>query len=272
MRVGGELRARRPSLPAPWPPPRRFPAATRRSVARRSASPGRSAWCSRSSAASPRWRTSSMIAATAASTSASVSRLAASSAANAASNPSSRVSSRAPCQPAPSGASALRGHRAQRSIQSPTSSGRVLSAGAVDDQARGDVGDMLDLDEAVGAQAWSPVCTRSTMCRHSPMIGASSIAPCRLMTLGLDAARGEMPARDLGIFGGDADMAPASRVVACRPIPWARRPSSGNGRYRGRAAHRFPDSRIPSARRCRRRRSAPRRRRQRSRRRSCARG
>ena len=60
--------------------------------------------------------------------------------------------------------------------------------------------------------------TRSTMRRQRPRLGASSIAPDELDAFGLDAARGEMPARDLGIFGGDAHMAPAPRIVAARHL------------------------------------------------------
>ena len=40
----------------------------------------------------------------------------------------------------------------------------------------------------------------------------------QLDAFGLDAARGEMAAGDVGIFGGDADMAPARRVVAAGEI------------------------------------------------------
>ena len=57
---------------------------------------------------------------------------------------------------------------------------------------------------------------------------------------------------------------PAHRPARPRPC--------GNARYRGRAARRSRNSRIPSARRCRRPRAGRRRRRRRSRRRSCAPG
>ena len=49
--------------------------------------------------------------------------------------------------------------------------------------------------------------------RQSPMLGASSIAPLQLDAFRLDAARGEMAARDLRILGGDAHMAPAPGIV-----------------------------------------------------------
>ena len=51
-----------------------------------------------------------------------------------------------------------------------------------------------------------------------PSDGASSIAPVELDAFGLHAARGEVAARDLGIFGGDADVAPAPRIVAARHL------------------------------------------------------
>ena len=106
------------------------------------------------------------------------------------------------------------------------------------------------------------------MRRHRPSAGASSIAPFSLMHSACTPRAAKWRRVMLGILGGDADVAPARRIVARRPAPPARPPTGGSGRCRGRPARRSPDSRIPSARRCRRRRSAPRRRRRRWRRRS----
>src|SRR5690242_18679958 len=92
-------------------------------------------------AASPRVRTSSMIAATAASTSASTSRFSATSVAKDAAKPGARLSS-------------LRGIGRLAEALDPAAHllGARLQGGAVDDEARGDVGDVLDLDEAVRLQ------------------------------------------------------------------------------------------------------------------------
>ena len=48
------------------------------------------------------------------------------------------------------------------------------------------------------------------------MLGASSIAPLSLMHSACTPRAREMAARDLGIFGRDAHMAPARRIVALR--------------------------------------------------------
>ena len=47
-----------------------------------------------------------------------------------------------------------------------------------------------------------------------PKTGRELDRTVELDAFGLDAARGEMTPRDLGIFGGDLDMAPARRIVA----------------------------------------------------------
>ena len=58
--------------------------------------------------------------------------------------------------------------------------GAGLEGGAVDDQARGDVGDMLDLDQPVRPERRAGR-TRSTMRGQRPKAGASSIAPFSFM-------------------------------------------------------------------------------------------
>src|SRR5579863_1531575 len=92
-------------------------------------------------AASPRARTSAMIAATAASTSAWVSRLAFNSAWNCASNAGVRVSS-----------SSGIGRLAEFVDPVADLLRPGLERGAVHHQARGDIGNVLDLDEAIGAE------------------------------------------------------------------------------------------------------------------------
>src|SRR5512146_2176172 len=92
-------------------------------------------------AASPRARTSSMIAATAASTSASSSRFAATSAAKRSAKSAARLSS-------------LSGTGGLAEAVDPAAHllGARLQRGAIDNEARGHVGDVLDLDEAVRLQ------------------------------------------------------------------------------------------------------------------------
>src|SRR6185437_12404547 len=92
-------------------------------------------------AASPRASTSARMTATASSTAASVSRCAARSAAKSCAKPGSDVAS-------------LRGigDLAEALDPAPDLLRARLQRGAVDDEAGGDVGDVLDLDEAVGAQ------------------------------------------------------------------------------------------------------------------------
>src|SRR5258708_6584297 len=111
------------------------------------------------SAASPRLANSSMIAATVASTSAALSRFAASSASKAVSNPASRVlrmigiglqsSSRRCCGVRPAPAGTL--DRGAEPLDPAADLFRPrFQCRAVDDQPRGDVRDMLDLDQPIG--------------------------------------------------------------------------------------------------------------------------
>ncbi len=64
----------------------------------------------------------------------------------------------------------------------------------------------------------APVWTRSTMCRHRPEARRQLDRAVELDALGLDAARGEMAAGDLGIFGRDPDVARPRVVLARDPI------------------------------------------------------
>src|SRR5580658_4499795 len=153
-------------------------------------------------AASPCARTAARISATAASTSSSTSRLAASRREKSAAKPGALASS-------------LSG--IGRLAEALDPAGDFLGAGlerdAIDDEARGDVGDALDLDEAVGAQRRSRLDEVDDLAAQADarreLHGAIELDALRL-----DAARREMPARDLRVLGGDAQLAPARRVVA----------------------------------------------------------
>src|SRR6516225_9363865 len=96
-------------------------------------------------ARSPRSLTAEMIRPTARSTTAADSRLAASRRAKARSNPGRRASSL-------SGTSQLLGRDAEALDPAPDLLGPRLERRAVDDEARGDLGDALDLDQSVRPQ------------------------------------------------------------------------------------------------------------------------
>src|SRR5579872_973352 len=87
-----------------------------------------------------------------------------------------------------------------------------LERDPVDDEARRHVGDVLDLDQAVFAQGLTRGDQIDDAARQ-PHRRRKLHRAVELDAFGLDAAAGEMPARDLGIFGGDAHRAPASRIV-----------------------------------------------------------
>ncbi len=123
------------------------------------------------SAASPRARTSAMIAATARSTCSVVSRASASSASKAARE--AGIGGREPL----SRAAAAR----KRSIQPPIASGRVLSAVRLT-MSRLVMLAITSVSTRPFAFRVEPVCTRSTISRDSPSPGASSIAPLRPTT------------------------------------------------------------------------------------------
>src|SRR5262249_20804185 len=87
-----------------------------------------------------------------------------------------------------------------------------LERGAVDDEARGDIGDALDLDEAVRAQGLAglhEIDDATAEAQHRRQLHRA----VELDAFGLHAARSEMPARDFRIFGRGADAAPALGIV-----------------------------------------------------------
>src|SRR5215469_1892262 len=87
-----------------------------------------------------------------------------------------------------------------------------LERNAVDDEARRHVGDVLDLDQAVLAQGLAGGDEIDDAPRQAHRRRELHRA-VELDAFGLHAAAGEMPARDLGIFGGDAYGAPAPGIV-----------------------------------------------------------
>src|SRR5579871_5425605 len=133
-----------------------------------------------------------MIFATASSTSASSSRFVARKSLNAASNPGAALSSS-------SGIGGLAealdpvGHLRRARLQ----------RGAIHDEARGDIGDMLDLDETIGAQGATGRNEIDDLARQAHARRQLHRA-IQDDAFGLDAALREMPARHLGIFGRDA--------------------------------------------------------------------
>src|SRR5262249_26072725 len=153
------------------------------------------------SAASPLRRTDSTIAATAASTSAAASRFSARSAVNATSNPEAPASS-------------LRGIGGLPETLQPGADllWPGLQRRAIHDQARGDVGDALDLHQSIRLQGGASLheiddAPAETELRRQ-LHGAVELDALRL-----HAPRGEMPTGDLRVFGGDAHAAPAGGVL-----------------------------------------------------------
>src|SRR5579872_4817214 len=90
--------------------------------------------------------------------------------------------------------------------------GERFERGAIDDEARGDVGDVLDLDETVRFQGTAGLDEIDNLAAktdaRSKLHGAIELDAFRL-----DPAGREMAAGNLGIFGGDPDMAPARRLI-----------------------------------------------------------
>src|SRR5215470_8993674 len=81
-----------------------------------------------------------------------------------------------------------------------------LQGRAVHDQARGDVGDALDLDETIRPQSGAGLHQIDDAPAKSELRRELHGA-VKLDALGLHAACREMPARDLRIFGGDTHAA-----------------------------------------------------------------
>src|SRR5215472_5765367 len=158
------------------------------------------------STASPRVRISVMMRATAASTSSAVSRLSARSAANSSAKPDARASS-------------LRGiGRLAEAIDPGADLLRPgLERGAIHDHARGDLGDPLDLHQAVrpqrGAGLYEIDDAPAEAELRRKLHGTVELDALRLYTAG-----GKMPAGDLRIFGGDAHPAPARRSLLLRDL------------------------------------------------------
>src|SRR6185437_12999641 len=175
-------------------------AAVTRSLAAVSSSLSSRCVCS-ITAASPRVRTSSTIAVAAASTSAANSRFRSSSAAKSLAKPRATLSS-------------LSGTGGLAKTLDPRIDFGVarLERDAVNDETRGHVGDVLDLDQAVLAQRLAGGDEIDDAPRQTHA-GRQLHRAVELDAFGLDAAACEVPARDLGIFGGDAHCAPARRIV-----------------------------------------------------------
>src|SRR5487761_345509 len=152
-------------------------------------------------AASPRALTSPRIAPPTASTSAASSRFKSSSAAKSFAKPRAALSS-------------LSGTGGLAETLDPRIDLGVarLERDAVDDETRGHVGDVLDLDEAVFTQGLAGGDEIDDASRQSHRRREFHRA-VELDAFGLDAAARKVPSRDLGIFGGDAHRAPARRIV-----------------------------------------------------------
>src|SRR6476469_8565949 len=143
-------------------------------------------------AASPRARTSAMISATTRSTFSSTWRLRPRNAEKSFSKPGAEASSL-------SGTTHLA--EAIDPMADPPRPG--LERGTIDDEARGDVGDMLDLDQPVFAQGAAAVDQVDDAMAEAER-GRQLHCARELDAFGLDAARSEVATRHLGIFGGDS--------------------------------------------------------------------
>src|SRR6266436_4901867 len=82
--------------------------------------------------------------------------------------------------------------------------GAGLEGSAIDDEARGDVGDALDLDEPVGLERRAGLHEIDDLPAQADG-GRELHRTVELDALGLDAARGEMAARDLRVLGGRSE-------------------------------------------------------------------
>src|SRR5918993_3718373 len=92
-----------------------------------------------------------------------------------------------------------------------------LQCGTIDDEARGDVGDVLDLDQAIFLQRPARVDQIDDAMAEAERRRQLHRAG-ELHAFGLHAARGKVAARHLGILGGDAHVAPAAGGVAAPPL------------------------------------------------------
>src|SRR3546814_6274226 len=89
---------------------------------------------------------------------------------------------------------------------------RSLEGGAADDQAAADLGDRLDLDQPVFLER-APRRDEIDDARREAQRRRQFHRTVQFDTFGLDAARLEEGARRVRIFGRDANVAPAARIV-----------------------------------------------------------
>src|SRR5262245_7248832 len=159
------------------------------------------------SAASPRARTSATISATTRSTLSSLCRLRPRKAENSVSKPGAEASSRL------GGTGDL-----TEAIDPMADALRLgLERGAIDDEARGDVDDVLDLHQAVVFQRAARI-DQVDDAMTEPKRGRELHRSGKFYAFGLDAARRKMAACHLGILGGDAHVTPAPRIVTARHL------------------------------------------------------
>src|SRR5262249_19425839 len=92
-----------------------------------------------------------------------------------------------------------------------------LERGAIDDEARGDVGDVLDLAQAVLLERAARI-DQVDDAMAEPQRRREFHGAGQLHALGLHATSREVAARHLGILGGDAHVAPAPGIVAGRHL------------------------------------------------------
>src|SRR5260370_1027992 len=96
-----------------------------------------------------------------------------------------------------------------------------LQRRTVDDQPRADLGDALDLDQAVGLQCGAGLDEIDDMTAETEMGGELDRA-VELDAFGLNTAGGEMAAGNLRIFGRYPDVAPACDILTCGPVGGSR--------------------------------------------------
>ncbi len=120
--------------------------------------------------------------------------------------------------PPPTPPASGRGVTALRNAStSGTASRARLERRAVDDQPRGDLRDHLHLDQPVLLER-APRRDEVDDPRRQPQHRRQLHRAVELDAFGLHAARLEMAAGGVRIFGGDADVAPAARIVLRRQV------------------------------------------------------
>src|SRR5690606_21100827 len=152
-------------------------------------------------AASPRVRTSARMAATAAPTSASDARFRSRNAVKRCSKSAAEASSRSGIEGGP------------ETFDPATDPHRLgLEGGPIDDQPRGDLRDLLDLDEPVRLQGRTGGDEVDDAAAEAEA-GGQLHRPVELDAFRLHAAGGEVSTRHFGVFGRDPDMAPPPGIV-----------------------------------------------------------